>query len=219
MQTETRESSNPSPSLFVPLNDEQAQTMAAQQEELKVIEAEIEAAARKRDAELVQETQAKLEEIRQFYLDENKKVVAEPFRKLKSELRTQYLQSLQQAQQSLAPESTVLAEQLGAEMQRVQQGEPVPYPPAPGDPSNPGLKPLFELRRWYHTSQAQVQDFRTTNLASLTASYRQQLQQYNAWAQGETNLPPDARDAVAQGVAAFDLEGWWKAAKLPPPDP
>lgn len=207
----TSEGGDNGKSLFSPVNEEHAKNLKEREGEMAEVNARIEAAAQKRDEQMTDEALDKLQEVRLHYLTQYQEHVVKPLQEYEADLKKQYLQNLQETLKvAQAGQSTVLSEQLNQEIQRVQTGKTIPYAPAEGDTSNPGMKPLFELRRWYHESEAKITQFETESLASLTRNYEQQLDFYMEWA--EVMLPPGALQAATKEVQAFDPDGWYKSA-------
>ncbi len=206
----TSEEGDSGKSLFSPVNEEHAKNLKERDDEMAEVNARIEAAAQKRDEQMTDEALAKLQEVRLHYLTQYQEHVVKPLQEYEADLKNQYLQNLQETiKVAQAGQAAVLSDQLNQEIQRVQNGETIPFPPAEGDPSNPGMKPLFELRRWYHESEAKITQFKTEGIASLTRNYEQQLDFYMEWA--EVMLPPGALQAATKEVQSFDPDSWYKS--------
>lgn len=201
------EASNEQPSLFSPVNAEHQKNMEERKEENAEIVRRIEAAAKVREAEFLEEVKAKLVEYKEHYIAQYAEQIRPSVEQYEADLKTKYLESLKQNYEAAQTGGlTVLAQQIAEEGKQVQAGNPVPRPPAASDNANPGMQLLFDLRKWYHDGAANIATSQKSSEDALTEAYQNTLRDYHSHVSQMS--PPEAAEAVM--TALNEVTGkWW----------
>jgi len=165
----------------------------------------IEDLARQRNIAMVEN---QLDNLHANYLALYKEHIIDSFERNQTDLNAKHLAALQELQSKVPQsENSVLVTELEQEIQRATNGEPIPLPPPADNTANPGLEPIYSLRRWYHEGYANVTRARDATLLNLTNAYSKDLKTLKE--QADTSLPDYAAAKVAQAVDDFDPGGWW----------
>lgn len=206
-ETTSSVSTDEEPSLFSPVNAEHEKNMAERKEENAEIVRRIEAAAKVREAEFLEEVKAKLVEYKAHYVAQYAEQIQPSVDQYQTDLKAKYLESLKQNYDAAQTGGmTVLAQQIAEEGKRVKAGNPVPRPPAESDNANPGMQLLFDLRKWYHDGAANIATSQQSSEAALTEAYQKTLQDYHSHVSQMS--PPEAAEAVM--AALNEVTGkWW----------
>ncbi|MFT5465117.1 MAG: hypothetical protein ACI8UO_000203 [Verrucomicrobiales bacterium] len=205
-----------SDSLFAPLNPEHAKNMIERKDELAEVERQGEIAAKKREAEFLKEVEDQLATLRTDYVKIYNEQIGARVASMEKQLGEQFLFTVKPAETSNRKANRiVLADQLAVDIGLVEAGNRPPAPPPESDTSNPGLKPLFDMRRWYQEGYANIQAATKSSEAELTGQYRLQLQQY--FDSVKTASPPEAAKLVAAELETIKGE-WWKEKSAPAED-
>lgn len=198
--------SPPGEPLFVPLNEAHRRSLEANRAENEAIEARIEAAAREREKRALAELREELIGQRERYRELHGSQISDVFAGHRRDLDGKYLAQLKEVHGAAVQGGrSLLAEQLVDEAGRVKAGERPPAPPREGTAGNPGLKVLFDLRRWYAEGHANLEEARRQSEANLTEAYRQSLVQVPFAAAGE------AGEALVRRELESLQGAWWKS--------
>ena len=209
-----RETEPELPSLFSPISREHEQNMVASEAEAAEIERRIEEGAKVRETEFVKEVEEKLAEFESRFVNQHAEQIQSSVDQYREDLKTNYLASLRQNYDAAQTGGfTVLAEQIAEEGKRVKAGAQVPLPPSNADQANPGMKLLFDLRRWYHDGYRSIEQSRQKSEADLTENYRKTLTEYHAFVSQIS--PPEAGQKVQDAIKRLDSR-WWEATILKP---
>lgn len=201
-------------SLFAPINEEHAKNMREKTEEFAEIDRRVEEAAKKHEAAFLKEVEDQIATYRADYSKVYDEQIHSRVTTLESQLRDQYVANLKTAEPAMRRANRiVLADQLAQEIQLTESGEHPPPPPADSDQSNPGLKMLFDQRKWYYEGLANIQKAQRDSVAQLTEQYRLQLQQYYDFV--KTASPPEAGQLVAKELERISGD-WWVKSENPP---